>query len=83
MVSDSSLRHQLTSENPSPIHQYYQNPQDQNTIPDYAKFSVIRDPTLGLPPENLVSGALGGYDRNSMHGGSPSQPFAQVFIFLT
>lgn len=78
MVGDSSLRHQLTSENPSPIHQYYPNPQDQNTIPDYAKFSVIRDPTLGLPPENLVSGALGGYDRNSMHGGSPSQPFAQV-----
>ncbi|XP_030755254.1 serine/threonine-protein kinase SIK3-like isoform X1 [Sitophilus oryzae] len=82
IVSDQALRHQLSSEGASPIHQFYSSPSPDHQ--DY-KFTAIRDPTLGLPPENYVPGALGGYDRSPLHapGASPygaatGQPFGQV-----
>ncbi|XP_060532672.1 serine/threonine-protein kinase SIK3 isoform X2 [Cylas formicarius] len=56
MMSDPALRHQLASEGASPIHQFY-------------PASIGVDPTLGLPPENYIPGALGGYDRSPLHGG--------------
>lgn len=86
MVSDQSLRHQLSSEGASPIHQFYINPApEQTNLQDYSKFSTMRDPTLGLPPENFVPGALGGYDRSplngpgaSPYGAATGQAFSQV-----
>lgn len=88
IVTDSSLRHQLSSEGASPIHHFYTTTsQDQTNLQDYSKFPAIRDPTLGLPPENFVPGALGGYDRSPLHGPGASpygaataQPFGQVNI---
>ncbi|XP_066261864.1 uncharacterized protein [Euwallacea similis] len=77
IVTDPSMRHQLPSENASPVHQFY-------TTAAHDQFpTAIREPTLGLPPENLVSGALGGYDRNhctgaSSYGAANSQSFGQV-----
>ncbi|KAF7266508.1 hypothetical protein GWI33_020189 [Rhynchophorus ferrugineus] len=73
IVSDQTLRHQLSSEGASPIHQFYSTSSPDHQ--EYNKFSAIRDPTLGLPPENYVPGALGGYDRSTLHA---LEPFGQV-----
>ncbi|CAG9770009.1 unnamed protein product [Ceutorhynchus assimilis] len=85
IVTDPSLRHQLSSEGASPIHQYYSNTTQDQNLQDFSKYSNIRDPTLGLPPENIVPGALGGYDRSplqcpgaSPYGATSVQTFGQV-----
>lgn len=50
LMSEQSLRHPV-SESTSPIHQVYSLQSDM-TMQDLQKYTMARDPTLGLPPEN-------------------------------
>ncbi|XP_050301981.1 uncharacterized protein LOC126740116 isoform X2 [Anthonomus grandis grandis] len=83
-IHQISSGHQINSESASPIHQFYGGgTQDQANLQDYSKYAGIRDPTLGLPPETFVPGALGGYDRSALHGptnygGPTTQSYTQV-----
>ncbi|KAJ8956359.1 hypothetical protein NQ318_015097 [Aromia moschata] len=73
LVSDQPLR-QHVAECASPIHQFYPSLPDAS-LQDFQKFSSVRDPTLGLPPENYPQPGFTPYDSASR---SPSYSYESV-----